>query len=119
MRDLGTFPGFGIRTKDLVSLPGSKVTPGIWGIQIWIQESLPGFGGLSQGLGSFQDLGPFPDSLTSSCSSSLSSSLRRGLGRPPRPPLRRPFPRSGTFSFRPRRIFTFTERAGGESRSSR
>lgn len=101
-------------SQDLGSLPGSKVAPGIWGIQPKIQGkgeggwgSLPGFGGLSQ------DPGSLPGSLTSSCSSSLSSSLRRGLGRPPRAPRRRPFPRSGTFSFRPRRIFTFTERAGG------
>lgn len=37
MRDSESLPGFGVRMKDLGSLPGSKVTPGIWGIQprIW------------------------------------------------------------------------------------
>ena len=50
--------------------------------------------------------------ITSSCSSSESSSLTTGLAlvRPVR--LLRPFPRSPPLSFLPRRIFTFTERAG-------
>lgn len=50
--------------------------------------------------------------LTSSCSSSVSSSLTTGLARV-RPIRLLPFPRSLLFSLRPRRIFTFTERARG------
>lgn len=113
-RSGGSSPGFGGENK------GLGVIPRIWD-HCQDPRSLLRFGEFSprfrvrvKGTGGLsQDPGSLPGSLTSSCSSSLSSSLRRGLGRPPRAPRRRPFPRSGTFSFRPRRIFTFTERAGG------
>lgn len=65
------------------------------------------------------DLRPsFKTRSTSSCSSSESSSLTTGLAllRPVR--RLRAFPRSLPFSFLPRRIFTFTERAGAESKEA-